>query len=312
MAAIKPNFYKQTDYRWANVYGNGATIGRNGCGPTAMANVTSALVDSKITPVQTFKWLVSKKYISGNTGTWWAGITEGLKHFGIKKFTVTSSAKSAHDSLKAGKWVIGTVTRSRWTQGGHYILLYSINGNDRLMISDSASSSDYRQKNAPWSEYRAAERQQWICIDPKDYKKANLIPKKSTIYILYVSSARATVRAKRGKKYKGVGTLTRGKKLTLYSYKDGWYKIKEGKYKGHFISEKDLSKYKPYVSKFKLLTNMNVRNGYTTVGTKVLCVLKKGSIVKSSKVKGNWIYVPAVKGWLCVRDKFKTYLKEIK
>lgn len=308
MTRKKPNFYKQTDRRWSYVYGNGATIGRNGCGPTAMANVISALVDSKITPVDTFRWLVSKRYISGSTGTWWAGVTEGLKHFGIKEFTVTSSAVAAKNALKSGKWVIGAVGKSRWTNGGHYILLYDIN-NDKLMISDSGSNSDYCQKNAPWSEYRTAERQQWIAIDPKDYK-GTILPKKSKTLVLYVADSTANIRKNRGTKYKLVGTLRRGAKLTLYSYKNGWYKIKSGKYKGYFISEKTLSKYKPHIAKYKLLTTMNVRSGYTK-STSVIKVLKAGSTVRSSKLRGNWIYAPAVKGWICIKDSSRTYLKEI-
>lgn len=305
----KPNFYKQTDRRWANVSGNGATIARNGCGPTSLANVISVLKDPKITPVDTFKWLVKNKYIYGSTGTYWNGITAALKHYGITKFAVTNNAAKAKSSLLSNKWVIGTVGKSRWTNGGHFILLYGINKN-KCLISDSASSSDYRQKDGPWSEYARAEYQQWIAIDPKDYIIRK--PKTTTLeVVLYVSDAKANVRSGRSEKYKVVGVVKRSTKLTLYSYKSGWYKIKSGKYKGYFISEKVLSKYKPYVAKFKLLTTMNVRSGYTTKSD-VLKVLKKGSTVKSSKLKGNWIYVPAVKGWILIKDKLNTYLKEVK
>lgn len=307
--AVKPNFYKQTDRRWANVSGNGATIARNGCGPTSLANILSVLKNPKITPVDTFKWLVKNKYIYGTTGTYWAGITAALKHFGITKFKVTNNSSEALKSLKSGKWMISTVAKSRWTNGGHFIVVYGIN-NGKCLISDSASNSDYRQKNGPWSEYAKAERQQWISIDPKDYSISK--PKTtSKEYILYVSSSKTNIRMGRGDKYKAVGVVKRGRKLLLYSYKSGWYRIKEGKYKGYFINEKTLSKYKPHVATYKLLVTMNLRSGYTTKSD-VLRVVKQGSVVKSSKLKGNWIYVPALKGWLCIKDKLHVYLKETK
>lgn len=306
---IKPNFYKQTDKRWANVSGNGATIAKNGCGPTSLANVISVLKDPKITPVETFRYLVKHNYIFSSTGTYWSGITDVLKHYGITKFTVTNNATSAKNSLLKGKWVIGTVGKSRWTNGGHYILLYAIE-NNKCQISDSASSADYRQKDGPWSEYAEAEYEQWISIDPKDYK-INIPETTTTEIIMYVGDAKANIRSGRGLKYRTVGVVKRGKKFTLYSYKSGWYRIKTGRYKGYYISEKVLSKYKPHVAKYKLLTNMNVRSGYTTKST-ILKVLGKGSIVKSSKIKGDWIYVPALKGWIRIKDKTRTYLKEVK
>ena len=307
---MKPSFYKQTDPKWSGVSGNGATVGKNGCGPTSIANVVSVLVDATVTPATVFRYMADHKYVSGIYGSTWDGITKTLKHFGITKFTVTSNADKARAAIKAGHWLIGVVTYSRWTSGGHFLVLYDLNAKDCCQISDSASSADARQKNGPWNEYKKAERMQWIDIDPKDYPNAPGKVKTSTTYTLFVSDAYANVRKGRGTNYGVKGILKRGTKLTLYSYKNGWYRIKEGTYKGYYISEKTLSKYKPYEKVFKLLEDMNLRKGYSTK-TEIIKTIPKGTKVKSSKKKGNWIYVPLLKGWICIKSGEKTYLKEV-
>lgn len=310
---MKPNFYKQYDYRWSGYTIRGASIGRNGCGPTSIANVVSALVNSRITPKDTFRWMANNGYIDPVNGSYWNGITAALKHFGITKFKVTSSSASAKKTLKNNHWLIGVVVRSRWTSGGHYITLYDLTSSERVLVSDSASNSDYRQKQGTWREYRSAERMQWIDIDPKDYKKSSTTKTKSSKkYVLYVSDAKANVRSGRGKTKPVVGKLKRGTKLTLCDYKNGWYKIKTGKFKNKFINEKVLSKYQPYVAIFKTLYKMNVRNGYSTNGTSIIRTIGKGSKIKSSKKKGNWIYVPGLKGWVCIKKAKKTFLKKVK
>ena len=306
---MKPAFYKQTDARWANVSGNGATVARNGCGPTSIANVASVLIDSKLTPDKVFRYMADHKYI-GSQGSTWNGITETLKHYGIN-FTVTSNAAAARQGLENGMWLIGVVTASRWTRGGHFLVLYGLTDQNTCLISDSASSSDYRQKDGPWAEYKLAERMQWIEIDPKDYPNAPGKQKKTTTYTLYVSDAYANIRKGRGVQYGVKGKLKRGTKLTLYSYKDGWYRIKKGKYKGYYIAECTLSKYEPYVHIFRALTPMNVRSGYTTRAA-ILETIPAGTKIKSSKKKGGWIYAPAEKGWICTELNGKVYLQQIK
>ena len=304
---MRPSFYKQTDRRWASVYGNGATVGKNGCGPTSIANVASVLVRSSITPAEVFRYMAKNRYI-GPQGSTWNGITATLRHFGINGFTVTSNAASARQALENGMWIIGVVTASRWTRGGHFIVVYGLTQKDRCEISDSASSSDYRQKDGPWSEYKKAERMQWIRIDPKDYPNAPGKQKLTTAYTMYVSDAYANVRKGRGVQYGVKAKLKRGTELTLYSYKDGWFRIKSGKYKGYYIAECTLSKYKPYVHVFTALETMNVRSGYTTRAG-ILKTIPKGTKVKSSKWKGGWIYAPAQKGWICVEQGGHTYMK---
>ena len=312
MATITPYFYKQTDPQWSSYSWHGMTIGGGGCGPTSIANTASALVKT-VSPKTVFKWLCDHGYIYPGQGTAWAGITAGLKHFGVDKFTVTSDTSKAKACLKKGQWVLTVVGPSRWTSGGHYIVIYKLRNSGKLSISDPYSSSDYCQKNAPFSDYARAEKNSWICIDPKDYPKAKAKIKFSKTFVMYTADANNNVRKGRGRKYGVKAVLKRGVRLVLHEYKNGWYKIKSGKYKGYFIGEKLLSTTKEYKHTYQALSARNVRAGYTTKAKKLRTV-KKGTKLISSKRRGRWIYFPAVKGWIKASssDGNKTYLKLIK
>ena len=128
---------------------------------------------------------------------------------------------------------------------------------------------------------------------------------------MYVSEANANVRKGRGTKYGVAGIIKRGTKLKLKNYKDGWYKIAKGSYKGKFISGSVLVKYPTHVATYKTNYVMNIRAGYTTKA-KILGQCAKGAKIKSAYKVGNWIYVPALKGWICLKGNSDTYCTKVK
>ena len=303
---MKPNFYKQIDPRWASysypVSGGRPTIGGSGCGPTSCVNVISALTHSTWTPKTTFKWACQNGYMTANSGLYWTGIKAILKHGGITNVEQTGSAEAAKTALKKGYWVIGLVGPSRWTHGGHFILLYGYD-NGTVYISDPYSYSNYQQK-APWSAYAAADRQEWLIINPAQYKKKKT--KGSKKALLYVSKKIVNVRKKPSLKADKVGQVKFNTKMTLIPYSDNWYKIAKGKYKGYFIHKGNFSKYRQRVLKYKTLENMNVRAGYTTKAD-IIGGVPKGVTLKSTKQRGRWAYFPKQKGlnkpgFICVKS----------
>lgn len=318
---VKPSFMKQTDSRWATKRyrtkdGGKPSVGGAGCGPTCIANIVDALI-RPITPLEIFKYACKHGYMTGNSGTYWTGITAMLKHYGITKFKVTQSSSDAKASLKAGHWLIGVVGPSIWTRGGHYILLYHITKSDRLWISDPASYSDARQKTGTWKQFHNAVNCMWIDIDPKDYKKAvKPSPAKSvsSTYTYYIQSPKgASVMAERSSKSAKVGTLKYKSKIKVKKYKNKWWMIASGKFKGKFINQTHLSKYKPYKATFQVIPSegLRVRKGYTTK-SEVIKVIAKGKKVTCSKIKGNWAYIPKYKGWMKIKDDKTIYLKKVK
>jgi len=63
--------------------------------------------------------------------------------------------------------------------------------------------------------------------------------------------------------------------------------------------------------KYKCMFNMNVRSANTTK-SKVLRVIKKGTVVTANKIKNSWLYSEKYEGWICIKDSKETYLKKVK
>ena len=299
IAMVKPKFYKQYDRRWATSL-RGCTMAGYGCGENAVANVVAALVNPRVTPVTIWNYITSHGYMIYGAGTAWAGITAALNKYGIKSQT-TCDFEYVKKCLRKGWWVIGVVRRSRWTRGGHFILLYGMDSNGYIHVSDSASNAQYRAY-APFSEYRAACSNNWVVIDPNQYikqRKKTILPAvRDTVKkaVFYVGDDYANIRISRSTNNTPVGTLKKNTKVVVGEYSNGWWKLKNTKYKGKFIHESTLGKYKHITRYYRVNVAMNVRDGYSTKGTKVQCVVSAGVILKTEKQRAGWVYCKAQKG----------------
>lgn len=173
---IKPKFYKQCSLAWSNYSWNGATVCRNGCGPSAIANAVAVLPKlghKKATPLSVFKWVCRHGYMHPTAGTYYSGITATLKAYGVKKVIHTSSMTALKRHLKKGDFCICLTGQSRWTRSGHYILAYGMDNKGKVYISDSASSDPSRAK-ADFSILKAAIKahpypQVWIIANTAQY-----------------------------------------------------------------------------------------------------------------------------------------------
>lgn len=313
--SIKPYFWKQTDARWRNKSYKGMTLGAGGCGPTSIANTISPLLLKNYTPAKVWDYMKKQGFLIPGAGSTWDGITKTLRHYGIE-FVVTYDDTKVRDYLKKGWWMIGLCGPSRWTSSGHYITIYKLTSAEKILVSDPYSSSDYCQKDAYLAEYLRCNKCNWIAINPAIYpggSKSDPPEKETKVVTMYVDTAAANVRKGRGLKYGVKAVVKRGQKLKLYSLQGGWYKIKAGKYKGYYISESVLTRYEPYNHEFKALFEMNVRKGASSKA-EIKGTIGKGTRLISSKKSGDWIYFPALKGWVrsISGDKKKTYLKKIK
>lgn len=312
--SIKPYFWKQTDKRWRNKSYRGMTLGAGGCGPTAIANVVSPLLRKNYTPAKVWDYMKKHGYLIPGAGSTWAGITATLKHYGIK-FEVTYNDAEVRKYLEKGYWMIGLCGPSRWTTSGHYIVIYKLTKEGKILVSDPYSSSDYCQKDAYLTEYLKCNKCNWIAINPKDYiggQSAKAPEKETKVQILYVDTAKANIRKGRGLNFGVKAVVDRGTKLKVYARQNGWYKIKSGKYKNLFVSASVLTRFEPYVHDYKALCNMNVRLG-ASKDSAVKGTIRQGVKLTSSKRSGDWIYFPAVKGWIRrISANNQLYLKQIK
>lgn len=321
MSILKPSFYKQCDSRWAKkrykcTDGGYASVGTAGCGPTSVSNVINALI-KPITPPTVFKYACKQGYMTSNSGMYRNAVPKLLKHYGIKTVDILPRNEGGKKKLKSylrkNYWAIAIMGKGIWTNGGHYILAYYVDSNNNVYISDSASSAEYRQKNTFTNFWNQQKDVSWLIVNPLQYVKTSTKDKSKSVksYTLYVNKDVVNVRAGRGTNNNIVGKLKKNKAIKVKSLKNEWWQIASGKYKGYYISSNVLSKYKTENKKYQALYNMNVREGYSTK-TKVIGRIEKGRVVLSTKQRGHWAYIPAKKGWVCVKENDnKRYMKRV-
>lgn len=149
----KPTSYLQTDPRWANVdysaKGEKTTIGKSGCGPTAMAMVLATWADKSITPKTECAWALTHGYKAPHQGTYYGYFAPAAKRFGLTCKMLNGASiygkpnSPYHAQAKAavghGDLVIACMGRGLWTSSGHFVLVWKITGNT-IYINDPAST----------------------------------------------------------------------------------------------------------------------------------------------------------------------------
>lgn len=131
-ASKEPVYYSQKDVRWRYVmYSNHGdkrqTIGTSGCGTTSMAMVLATWKNSSITPVQTSELAANNGFRTYNSGTSWSYFSWMARKYGLK-FKQTSSTDEAVNAIRNGALVVASMGKGYFTKGGHYILLWDVQG----------------------------------------------------------------------------------------------------------------------------------------------------------------------------------------
>lgn len=308
---IKPYFYKQIDRRWANYTIKNSSgyvrMGSSACGPVTVCNLVCGLKGSIIKPRKMFYNYVKKGWCLRGIGSYWSSMINGPALYGVK-MKQTRSKSEVKKALQKNQFVIMLMGPGLWTRGGHYILAYYCTSDGHVYISDPSSSASYRAKNTFERMWRESKNS-WICTNMGDFKPMQKERKTSTVKLThYTNNGRANVREKASGKSTLVGTLLENVKLTVQATTvDDWYKIASGKYKGKYIHNVNLSTYKGIKATYKVTAKvLNIREGWST-DSKVKGTVKRGQVINTTRQRGNWVYAPALKGWLKVSS---TYLSK--
>lgn len=153
----QPVSYLQTDARWANndysAPGEKTTIGKSGCGPTAMAMVLATWADPAVTPATECAWALKNGYKAKGQGTYYAYFVPAGKRYGltVKQLngaTLYGNASSSYHAtakkaIDDGDLVIACMGPGNWTSSGHFVLVWNIVGNT-IYINDPASTKAAR------------------------------------------------------------------------------------------------------------------------------------------------------------------------
>ena len=144
------SYYSQLDARWKDVvYGDG-TIGRSGCGPTALAMVVSGILGVDIDPIITSSWAFENGYKAVGNGSYHSLIPDGAVHFGLTcEGAAATEVQKVIDALAAGKPVIAIMAAGHFTKGGHFIVLRGVTAEGKILVADPASHARSEQEWEP-------------------------------------------------------------------------------------------------------------------------------------------------------------------
>ena len=177
----EPVSYLQTDPRWKNVpyavKGENSTIGGSGCGPTAMAMVLATWADPSVNPKTECMWALSHGYKYLNQGTAYTYFKPAAARYGLECRQITpgyiyGNANSpyheeAKQALDNGDFVIACMGKGTWTKGGHYVLVWGVEGNI-VYINDPASTKLIRTRGN-YLVFKQQVKHYWIVKRPKDH-----------------------------------------------------------------------------------------------------------------------------------------------
>lgn len=178
----QPVSYLQTDPRWANVSysarGESTTIGRAGCGPTAMSMVLATWADPAVNPKTECMWALSHGYKYPHQGTAYSYFVPAAKRYGLECRQITpgyiyGNANSpyhaqAKQALDNGDFVIACMGKGTWTRSGHYVLVWGIEGN-MVYINDPASTKLMRTRGN-YLVFKQQVKHYWIIKRPQSQK----------------------------------------------------------------------------------------------------------------------------------------------
>ena len=141
-------YYNQTDARWGNKpYGRTSTIGRAGCGPTALAIAVASLTSNKVTPADTAQWSVENGGLCEGSGSYHSLIPNGGRHYGLTVTSIGRNGQKLVEALQQGKLVIAIMSKGHFTSSGHFIVMRGVTEDGKILVADPAS---VKRSNKEW------------------------------------------------------------------------------------------------------------------------------------------------------------------
>ncbi len=186
---MSSKIFRQYDSRWSKKpYPNSKSLfGGNGCGCCA---VTHLLIENakyaNYTPESIRPWMVKQGFAVTGQGTTWNGITETMKHYGLKNIVrvwddpMSKAWKALNKGNKMGiiLFIGGIKGGVTWTLGGHYVAFTNykvVDGRHYFYTKDSGN-----RKHDGWYCYETTMKgliaKVWICDRPNSTSKPTSKP----------------------------------------------------------------------------------------------------------------------------------------
>ncbi|XCP85697.1 C39 family peptidase [Roseburia hominis] len=133
--------YYQWDQTWGYAaYGNG-TVATDGCGPTCLAMVVSALAkDGSFTPGKLAEFSMEEGFYAEDAGTSWSLMDVGAEKLGVHAWQIQNwSQTSIKEELAAGHPIICSMGPGDFTDAGHFIVLTGLTEDGKIIVNDPNS-----------------------------------------------------------------------------------------------------------------------------------------------------------------------------
>jgi hypothetical protein len=130
----------QQDYTEAvcTIGGQKKSVATSGCGAVCIAMAASALVGSQETPETLFQWAFDTGLYFGD-GLGHEAMGRMAARCGMRGEWLDNDAELVLSALRAGHPVVAHMGSGTFTNNGHYILLYGIDGEGMIRVNDPYS-----------------------------------------------------------------------------------------------------------------------------------------------------------------------------
>lgn len=285
-------YISQIDSRWryypyTSIGDSSQTIGSSGCGVASAAMIIDSIVGN-VSVTELADTFVANGYRSANSGTYWSAYRAVADQFDIE-YTETDNFDEMVNLLRNNHYIIASCGNGLFTSGGHYIVLYGIDGDtikiyDPYLYSGKFETSTRRNKvtvsgNTVYcstTNFRKyANYKQFFCYG---YNEDKTITTNSTdnqviteTYTRYVTTKSSNLNVRNRPDGNIVGSLPKGSKVIVYETSGNWSRIGIDKWVcTQFLSEttsqtvQKLNSSKYSTGKYKVITNIHVRTGSGT------------------------------------------------
>ncbi len=310
----KLTYVSQIDNRWKNypytvTNNKSQTIGKSGCGVATAAMVIDSIVGN-VSVTELADVFVKHGYRSPNNGTYWSANRAIADEFNIK-YQETSNFSVMLEKLKNNNYIIASVGNGLFTTGGHYIMIYGIDGNnlkiyDPYLYSGKFETSTRKGKASVSGDTvycsidnfkNYANYKRFFCYKYDFKSNENQTNNNVTNYTRYVKvSSRLNIRNGASTKNKIVGKLNNGEKVTVYETKGNWSRIGDNKWvSSDYLVDGKVSTNKGTVGQYKRLKSKTYLYSKSNLSGKKYTYLAKTQVKIIKNISSNVDYVYVVK-----------------
>ena len=310
----KLTYVSQIDNRWKNypytvTNNKSQTIGKSGCGVATAAMVIDSIVGN-VSVTELADVFVKHGYRSPNNGTYWSANRAIADEFNIK-YQETSNFSVMLEKLKNNNYIIASVGNGLFTTGGHYIMIYGIDGNnlkiyDPYLYSGKFETSTRKGKASVSGDTvycsidnfkNYANYKRFFCYKYDFKSNENQTNNNVTNYTRYVKvSSRLNIRNGASTKNKIVGKLNNGEKVTVYETKGNWSRIGDNKWvSSDYLVDGKVSTNKGTVGQYKRLKSKTYLYSKSNLSGKKYTYLATTQVKIIKNISSNVDYVYVVK-----------------